>query len=45
MVATSRLTKCAKYGCSKDEGEYAVERLLNGVRVGEENLLEHLRPA
>ncbi len=41
-----RLTNPATYGyCSKDEGEYAAERLLNGVRVGEENLLEHLRPA
>jgi hypothetical protein len=35
----------ATYGCRKDEGEYAAERLLNGVRVGEENLLKHLRQA
>ena len=41
----NRLTKSAKYGSSKDEGEYAAERLLNGVRVGEENLLEPLRLA
>lgn len=40
-----RLTNPATYGCRKDEGEYVAERLLNGVRVGEEHLLEHLRPA
>ena len=40
-----RLMNPATYGCSKDEGEYAAERLLNGIRVGEENLLEPLRLA
>jgi hypothetical protein len=45
LVRTSRAARLmnpATYGCRKDEGEYAAERLLNGVRVGEENLLEHL---
>jgi hypothetical protein len=45
LAVADRLTNPATYGCSKDEGEYAAERLLNGVRVGEKNLLEHLRPA
>jgi hypothetical protein len=43
-LRTDRLMNPATtYGCRKDEGEYAAERLLNGVRVGEENLPEPLR--
>src|SRR5215208_4779169 len=44
-LRADRLMNPATYGCRKDEGEYAAERLLNGVRVGEENLLEPLRLA
>jgi hypothetical protein len=40
-----RLINPATYGCHNDDGEYAAEWLLNGVRVGEENLLKHLRLA
>jgi hypothetical protein len=45
IPCTGRLMNPATYGCRKDEGEYAAERLLNGVRVGEEDLLEYLRLA
>ena len=40
-----RLINPATYSCHNDEREYAAEWLLNGVRVGEENLLEPLRLA
>ena len=41
ILCADRLTNPATYGCRKDDGKRAVERLLDGVRVGEENLLQH----
>jgi hypothetical protein len=42
---TDRLANPATYGCRKDDRKCAVERLLDGVRVGEEDLLQHVRAA
>src|SRR5215207_6691606 len=45
IAEADRLINPATYSCHNDEREYAAEWLLNGVRVGEENLLKHLRLA
>ena len=42
-VPPNLLTNPATHGCRTDEGERAVERLLDGARVGEETLLEHVQ--
>jgi len=38
---TDRLMNPATYGCRKGDGNAPPERLLDGVRVGKEDLLKH----